>query len=147
MRVYFAGPLFTLAEREWNKRIAEGLRALGHTVFLPQEEEPRQLTGSAIFEMDVSGILDSDVVVAIMDGSDPDSGTCWEVGFAAGKAIPVLNVRTDFRGGGEGDFGRQYNLMPAEAAWEVIYRPSLKFGSEDVIMAIHLWLERVEKAK
>ena len=38
MRLYFAGPLFTQAERDWNRRIAARLTEAGHLVFLPQEE-------------------------------------------------------------------------------------------------------------
>lgn len=147
MKIYFAGSLFTMAEREWNKKIADGLRKRGHTVFLPQEEEPRELTSSAIFEMDCGGLWDADVVVAVVDGADPDSGTSWETGFAAAKAKPVLNVRTDFRGSGEGNFGCRYNLMLAESARTVLYLSSLTFSSDEVIAAINLALRQIEEAK
>ena len=40
MRIYFAGPLFTAAERDWNVALCGALRAAGHEVFLPQEQEP-----------------------------------------------------------------------------------------------------------
>jgi hypothetical protein len=40
-------------------------------------------------------------VVAILDGADADSGTCWECGYATAKGIPVIAVRTDFRNSGD----------------------------------------------
>jgi nucleoside 2-deoxyribosyltransferase len=63
---------------------------------------------------EVAGIDGSDVVVAIMDGADPDSGTSWEVGYAYGTRKPIVLVRTDFRDLA-GEAGT-YNPMMAEAA-------------------------------
>ena len=40
----------------------------------------------------------ADLVVAILDGSDADSGTCWECGYAYALGKPVIGVRTDLRG-------------------------------------------------
>jgi nucleoside 2-deoxyribosyltransferase len=39
MRIYVAGPLFSAAERAWNAELAAALRAAGHEVFLPQDQE------------------------------------------------------------------------------------------------------------
>ena len=35
MKLYFAGPLFTTAERAWNAEVTAALRAAGHEIFLP----------------------------------------------------------------------------------------------------------------
>jgi nucleoside 2-deoxyribosyltransferase len=113
MRVYFAGPLFSAAERDWNATLTAALRAAGHQVFLPQEQEPGK-DAAGIFAIDVGGIDWADCLVAIMDGADPDSGTSWEVGYAFGKK-PIVLVRTDLRGDtGSGRSG--YNPMLTEAA-------------------------------
>lgn len=114
MKLYFAGPLFSAAERDWNAALAAALRAAGHEVFLPQENEPGK-TAAQIFAVDVGGIDWADGLVAIMDGPDPDSGTCWEVGYAYGTGKPVVLVRTDIRGL-EGSGGSGYNPMLTEAA-------------------------------
>ena len=114
MKIYLAGPLFTTAEREFNARLAEILRAAGHAVFLPQEWESRDGSARALFERDVAGIEDADVVVANMDGPDPDSGTCWECGYAYGKK-PIVLFRTDFRAVDDGGLA-PYNLMLSESA-------------------------------
>ena len=113
MRIYFAGPLFSAAERDWNATLAAALRASGHEVFLPQEQEPGK-DAAGIFATDVGGIDWAEVLVAIMNGADPDSGTCWEVGYAYGKK-PIVLVRTDLRRT-EGSGGSGYNPMLTQAA-------------------------------
>ena len=112
MKLYFAGPLFSTAERAWNAEVTAALRAAGHEVFLPQDQEPGK-DGPGIFATDVGGIDWADGLVAIMDGPDPDSGTSWEVGYAFGKK-PIVLVRTDIRAmaGSSGE----YNPMLTEAA-------------------------------
>ncbi len=112
VKLYFAGPLFSTAERAWNAEVTASLRAAGHEVFLPQDQEPGK-DGPGIFATDVGGIDWADGLVAIMDGPDPDSGTSWEVGYAFGKK-PIVLVRTDFRAmaGSAGE----YNPMLTQAA-------------------------------
>ena len=112
MRIYFAGPLFSAAERAWNSELAAALRAAGHEVFLPQDQE-RGKPAAGIFATDVAGIDWADTLVAIMDGPDPDAGTAWECGYAYGRK-PVLLVRTDFRA--QTGSGAPYNPMLTESA-------------------------------
>lgn len=95
MKIYFAAPLFTMAERIFNKVLADCLRER-HEVFLPQEEEQAGLS-DGVFKIDKAGLDWCDLVVAILDGPDPDSGTCWECGNAYGMYKPVIGVRTDKR--------------------------------------------------
>jgi nucleoside 2-deoxyribosyltransferase len=113
MKLYLAGPLFSASERAWNEELARALRDAGHEVYLPQEQEPGT-DAAGIFATDVGGIDSADALVAIIDGSDPDSGTAWEVGYAYGKK-PVILVRTDFRRL-IGISGTPYNAMLAESA-------------------------------
>jgi nucleoside 2-deoxyribosyltransferase len=112
MKLYFAGPLFSAAERSWNAELAAALRDGGHAVFLPQEQEPGK-DAAGIFDTDVGGIDGADALVAIMDGPDPDSGTAWECGYAFGKK-PIVLVRTDFRT--QAGSGAPYNPMLTESA-------------------------------
>lgn len=140
--VYLAGPLFTIAERQFNKNLAQELRDLGYTVFLPQEEEPREISARAIFEMDVSGIDRARAVVAILDGPDPDSGTCWECGYAYAKGKPVVAVRTDFRNASDGGFA-PYNLMLSESASQHVHLPSLQYDLQTTVEAIDRQLQAV----
>jgi|SRR5580704_12483583 nucleoside 2-deoxyribosyltransferase len=140
MNIYLAGPLFSTAERDFNARLAEQLRDNKHEVWLPQEFEQATMTPKQIFDADVRGIDWADVVVANMDGPDPDSGTCWECGYAFGKK-PIVVFRTDFRVGYEirGDLPAAtdrdqapYNLMLTESA---SVRLDLPFKSVDEVAA------------
>jgi nucleoside 2-deoxyribosyltransferase len=114
VKIYLAGPLFTAAERSFNRRLRDLLQQSGHEVWLPQEHEPRSRTARDIFLTDVEGLDSSDVVVANMDGPDPDSGTCWECGYAY-KKKPIVVYRTDFRKSGDTET-TAYNLMLTESA-------------------------------
>jgi nucleoside 2-deoxyribosyltransferase len=121
MKIYLAGPLFKAAEREFNTKLATLLRQQGHQVFLPQEMEQRDKTARDIFNKDVEGIDWADVVVANMDGPDPDSGTSWECGYAY-KKKPIIVFRTDFRAGDEPNKA-PYNLMLTESSTVAIQIP------------------------
>lgn len=116
IRIYFAGPLFTAAEIEFNASVTQHLRDLGCDVFLPQENE-QGLDARLIFQTDVNGIKWANVVVGNMDGSDPDSGTSWECGYAYEKK-PIILYRTDIRRE-EGPLG-PYNLMMHQGADRLI---------------------------
>lgn len=115
MKIYLAGPLFTVAERDFNARLAARLRDAGHEVFVPQDVEQRSATARQIFEDDVAGVDWADVVLANMDGPDPDSGTCWECGYAFAKRKTIVAFRTDFRAADEAGMG-PFNLMLSESA-------------------------------
>jgi nucleoside 2-deoxyribosyltransferase len=56
------------------------------------------------------GIEDADLVVAVLDGSDADSGTASEIGYACAKGKPVIGYRSDFRLSGDNE-GSIVNLQ------------------------------------
>lgn len=140
MKLYFAGPLFTTPEREWNAEVTAALRAAGHEVFLPQEKEPGQ-DGAGVFATDVAGIDWADGLVAIVDGPDPDSGTSWEVGYAFRKK-PIVLVRTDFRSMA-GTVG-EYNPMLTQAATVRLDLPAA--STTEVVGAVLEALEQIQAA-
>ena len=137
MKIYLAGPLFTAAERNFNKQLTSLLRDKGYEVWLPQEFEQMTMTSKQIFVKDVEGVDWADVVVANMDGSDPDAGTCWECGYAYRKK-PVILFRTDFRASyrirgsseSEEESDAPYNLMLTESATR---RLDLPFAAVDSV--------------
>jgi nucleoside 2-deoxyribosyltransferase len=141
MKVYFAGPLFSAAERAWNAEVAGGLRAAGHVVFMPQEQEPGR-DAAGIFATDVGGIDWADALVAIMDGPDPDSGTAWECGYAYGKK-PIILVRTDIRG--EAGPSGPYNAMLTGSATERLDLPGA--AKPDLVRALLRALAKVEERR
>jgi nucleoside 2-deoxyribosyltransferase len=142
MRIYLAGPLFTAAERAFNRRLRDALVHYGYDVWLPQEHEPRSRAAKDIFLTDVEGLDSSDIVLANMDGPDPDSGTCWECGYAY-KKKPVIVYRTDFRKSGDTD-STAYNLMLTESA-DAVLDVSQELDDEGKIAAkIHEALKQIK---
>ena len=112
-RVYFAAPLFSEAERGYNTLVAGVLRSNLYEVYLPQESGDNSSTRDTkqqarLFLHNKKALDASDLVVAIIDGADADSGTAWEMGYAFGRGIPVIAVRTDFRRAGNCE---RVNLM------------------------------------
>ena len=93
MLIYFAGPLFSEAERRFNLALTQRLEALGYEVFLPQRDGAErdrppydamtpEKRRQAMFRLDRSRILDSDVFLFVLDGRVPDEGACVELGIA-----------------------------------------------------------------
>lgn len=115
MRVYFAGPLFSEAERAFNLRLAEKLEAKGYHVYLPQRdgveskkppynEMPSTELQQTIFETDRDKVLQADIFLFVLDGRVPDEGACVELGLAYGqkhflqKEKLLIGLHTDMRG-------------------------------------------------
>ena len=102
MNVYFAGPLFTLAERRFNEELSAEIQRLCPTldIFFPQscDKEFQGLPDFAqrVYQRLMEALDRCDAVVAILDGPDSDSGTCIEIAYARAKGKPVIGVRTDF---------------------------------------------------
>ncbi|NOR16371.1 nucleoside 2-deoxyribosyltransferase [candidate division WOR-3 bacterium] len=100
--VYLAAPLFSDAECDFNSMLSDELEGIGMSVFLPQEhsndsnseQDARQ---ESIFSKNVAAIDKADILVAVLDGVDVDSGTAWEIGYAYALGKPVYGLRTDFR--------------------------------------------------
>jgi nucleoside 2-deoxyribosyltransferase len=75
-----------------------------------------------LFRANVAAIDASSAVVAILDQADPDSGTCWECGYAFARGKPVIGVRTDIRAGGD-DPSLPVNLMLSQSCTHAIVLP------------------------
>jgi nucleoside 2-deoxyribosyltransferase len=126
--VYFAGPLFTQGEWQWNVRLKDELEKLGLEVILPQNEaypmlrKEQPFDARALFLANTSGIERADLVLAILDQADPDSGTCWECGYAYKLGCPVLGLRTDIRTTGDAP-GASVNLMLPQSCREFLEVP------------------------
>jgi nucleoside 2-deoxyribosyltransferase/predicted secreted protein len=120
-RVYLAGPLFSEAERAFNRTVRDLLQAHFFRVYLPQEaaEAPGREPDAdgAIYQTHVAALRETDVVVAVCDGPDADSGTAWEMGYASALGIPLVALRTDSR---RFSAERRLNLMLERSAARVV---------------------------
>lgn len=133
-RVYVASPLgFSAATRlYYDEYFLPTLRETGWEILDPWSDEGgkfaaalgrgaaetnpadrrEKLAGvdAALGERNVALIRSADAVVAVLDGTDVDSGTASEIGYAFALDIPILGIRTDFRRTGEND-GCTVNLQ------------------------------------
>jgi nucleoside 2-deoxyribosyltransferase/predicted secreted protein len=117
-RVYLAAPLFSEPERAYNLSVAGQLRDNFFDVFLPQEAGDDSDTRNKeeqvrIFSENLRALKNADIIVAIIDGADADSGTAWEMGYAYALGKQVIALRTDFRRSGRYE---KVNLMLEESA-------------------------------
>jgi nucleoside 2-deoxyribosyltransferase/predicted secreted protein len=117
-RVYLAAPLFSEAERTFNVSVARLLKTHLFDVHLPQEagddSDTRDIREQErLFLLNKSALESSDLIVAIIDGADADSGTAWEMGYAFAQGKPVIALRTDFRRVGHHE---HVNLMLEQSA-------------------------------
>ncbi len=132
MRIYLAGPLFSMAERYFNEALCTCLEQAGYEVFLPQRDSALVTLPQEIFLYDRKGVSDSQAVVAIMDGADHDSGTAWECGYAHALRRPVVLVRTDFRQAADDAWGNLMLTQSAEAVVRVLPSSDIKLLAEMV---------------
>jgi nucleoside 2-deoxyribosyltransferase len=102
-RVYVASPLgFTEAGREFvANRLLPALAGAGFTPIDPFALEPA--AGATIGETNVRALDGADVVLAVLDGPDVDSGTAAEIGYAFARDKPIVGYRSDLRRAGEHD--------------------------------------------
>lgn len=117
-QIYLAAPLFSDGERAYNREVAELLRKNYFEVFLPQEtsEDPETRNPGEqgrIFSVNLNALKAADMVVAVIDGADADSGTSWEMGYASALGKKVIGIRTDFRRAGVHE---RVNLMLEESS-------------------------------
>jgi nucleoside 2-deoxyribosyltransferase len=130
-RVYLASPLgFTEAGRHWAATVyVPAVRAAGFEpadpwapsgavdAMLAADRTPgpdriRRLAAAndAVAAANVALIDGSHGMLAILDGTDVDSGTAAEVGYASARGIPIVGLRTDVRTSGDND-GSIVNLQ------------------------------------
>jgi len=107
-KVYIAGPLFSHAEQDFNKRIDKHLRDLGFETFLPQRDgylladlmaqfSNKQDAIDTIFYKDIEEIKECDIVLFVLDGRVPDEGACVEVGLAYAYDKECIGFKSDSR--------------------------------------------------
>lgn len=103
--VYVAGPLFSQAERDFLEKMVDCLAQAAHLdpvkhFFIPHRdggELGKGPTRQHIFNLDINKINSADVIIALLDGQDTDSGTCIELGYAYALNKKIFGILTDFR--------------------------------------------------
>jgi nucleoside 2-deoxyribosyltransferase len=128
-RVYAAGPLgFSAATRPFHDEVlVPALRARGFEVLDPwaggaaieaalavpdpaARLEALRSANASVAEANASMIASCDAVFAVLDGTDVDSGTAAEIGYACALGRPVVGWRGDLRSAGDNE-GAVVNLQ------------------------------------
>ncbi|ALS38326.1 nucleoside 2-deoxyribosyltransferase [Enterococcus rotai] len=104
MKIYFAGPMFAKADLLYNEFLVKQIRALDDSleVYLPQEngainDKTAYADSTMIALADTERVLESDLLVAVLDGITIDAGVASEIGVAYAKNIPMIGLYTDTR--------------------------------------------------
>ncbi|MEI8162941.1 MAG: nucleoside 2-deoxyribosyltransferase [Betaproteobacteria bacterium] len=135
MKLYLAGPdVFRPDALQWAERVRALLRRAGHEALIPLDGE--QTTAAAIYRNNLRLIGEADGVLANLNpfrGTEPDSGTCVEIGYALALGKPVIGyadtlapMRERLQADGPGADGR--------------YRDSAGRMVEDFGLALNLML-------
>ncbi|MBS1227401.1 MAG: Nucleoside 2-deoxyribosyltransferase [Proteobacteria bacterium] len=99
LRVYLAGPdIFRPDAVAWAAAARELLAAHGLQALIPIDGE--ETTASGIYHANLAMIRSADFVLANLNafrGVEPDSGTCFEAGFAAALGKTVIAYLADRR--------------------------------------------------
>jgi nucleoside 2-deoxyribosyltransferase len=84
LKIYLGGPMFSAADVQYNRALADRLRALGFEVYCPNENASindktrSDLTGEAIYLADIRELESSNIFLCQVA---EDSGTMWEAGY------------------------------------------------------------------
>lgn len=104
MNIYFAGPMFAQADLLYNDHLVKKIRAISENinVYLPQEngsinDKTAYADSKMIALADTEKVLESDLLVAVLDGLVIDPGVASEIGVAYAKGIPMIGLYTDTR--------------------------------------------------
>lgn len=108
-KIYFAAPLFNEMELKRNEEYTEILENWGYEVYLPQREaglsaqilkdenNNKLEVNKRIFNTDLEGIKNSDILLFFLDGRVPDEGACVELGIAYALGKKCIGYKTDDR--------------------------------------------------
>lgn len=104
MKAYLANGLFSMGDRYVNETLARQLREAIPAIelYVPQEnpainDKSAFATSEAIAKADLAALVASDVLIAVLDGVEIDSGVAAEIGVFSTFKRPIIGVFTDVR--------------------------------------------------
>lgn len=103
-KIYFASPLFSEMELLFNEQLAAAIRKAYPNVelYVPQEQaaindKSAYADSKMIAQYDTNALLESNLLIAILDGQIIDPGVASEIGVAYHAGIPILALYSDSR--------------------------------------------------
>jgi nucleoside 2-deoxyribosyltransferase len=106
-KVYLSGPLFSRAEIDWGNQIKAAIQEkLGERAEVIWPHEIAARSPMEIFEGNLRALENCRVMISILDGSQVDDGTAWEIGYHYARGGKIVGIRTDFRKAGESSLSK-----------------------------------------
>lgn len=114
--IYIAAPLFSEMERNYIDKIvniiSERLELkLWDDFYIPHRDNEYDNSENLIYDHNIIYLNECDIMIAILDGKDVDSGTAFEIGFFEANNKPVLGLLTDKRSFTDHELNNKLNTM------------------------------------
>lgn len=104
MKGYLANGLFSIGDRLVNELVASQLRSEFSDIelYVPQENEEinnksQYADSILIAKVDTEKLMESDFLIAVIDGVEIDSGVAAEIGMFSTTGKPIFALFTDIR--------------------------------------------------
>ncbi|MEA0552810.1 nucleoside 2-deoxyribosyltransferase [Lysinibacillus irui] len=135
MKAYLANGLFSLGDRLVNEQLAAAIREAvpGIALYVPQEndainDKSAYADSLAIAQADLEMLEKSDVLIAVLDGVEIDSGVAAEIGAFAMLNRPIVGVLTDVRQQGRDNMKKIEALVRDGLENQFVYRNLFVIG-------------------
>lgn len=135
MKVYLANGLFSEADRMYNAYIAKLLRENieGIDLYVPQEngeinDKNAYADSIMIAKADTDRLKESDILVAVIDGTEIDAGVASEIGVFYMLEKPIIAIYTDVRQQGRDNKRKIQALIEDGTENQFMYRNLYTIG-------------------
>ncbi len=156
MKAYLANGLFSIGDRYVNEQIAKALREAidGIALYVPQEndainDKSAYADSLAIAAADLAHLQESDVLIAVVDGVEIDSGVAAEIGVFSTFNRPIIALLSDVRQQGRDNEKKIQALIEDGVENQFIYRNLFVVGlikqNGVIVNTIEQLVDEVEK--
>lgn len=131
---YLANGLFSRADEMFNSYVSSIIKQefKEFDLFLPQEtgvnDKNTYADSIMIAELDTKNLLESDVLIAVIDGIEIDAGVATEIGIFSTTGKPIIGVYTDIRQQGRDNEEKIQALIKDGAENQFMYRNLFTVG-------------------
>lgn len=94
----------------WNTRLNKQIKEVSSLEYGKRKRSAWYKLNLELGKLNTTEIESSDIILAVLDGVDVDSGTAAEIGYAFAKGKMILGYRGDFRLSADND-GSTVNLQ------------------------------------
>lgn len=156
MKAYLANGLFSIGDRLVNELIAKELRQAIPDIdlYVPQENDAINDKQSfadslAIADADMERLQESDILIAVLDGIEVDSGVAAEIGVFSTYNRPIIALFSDVRQQGRDNQQKIHALIQDGTENQFIYRNLFVIGiikrNGNIVNTVEEVVESVKK--